>query len=334
MKKKIVILLICLAPSFVYSQCTNADNLHTSNITHANALAEWKTAPIADRYHIHYREIGGSWNNLANISGIDTTRNIPGLNPLTTYEWQIKTFCDTSNQPNSGWSYSDTFATPAFFAAPFNPIISKVLGSLECNVQTQLYLKVSQDANEPDIETSTITTDGGYFNLNSISFGDSVGYATLTHANQSIITVLRVAIIAQNYAIINSYDSLGLLMGFFSIENTSGGIKIETAPADDGNDYTSGYVSELYFTNLFVNPENAGPLHFYSDIESELNDQIYQIDTAEIWCNTTETIDLANPKEILIVYDILGKKTKLEKNTIQLIKFSNGRIKKHILLEE
>ena len=81
-----------MAPSFVYSQCTNADNLHTSNITHANALAEWKTAPIADRYHIHYREIGGSWNNLANISGIDTTRNIPGLNPLTTYEWQIKTF--------------------------------------------------------------------------------------------------------------------------------------------------------------------------------------------------------------------------------------------------
>ena len=323
-----------MAPILVHSQCLNADNLITDNITHSNAQANWNSAPIADRYHIHYRQLGGTWSNLANIDAMDTTRNIPGLDPSTAYEWEIKTFCDTSNHPNSGWSYSDTFITPAFLPAPFNPIISKVLGSLECNIQTQLYLKVTQDTNEPDIEISTITTDGGYFNINSISFGDSVGYATLTHANQSISSVLRVGAIAQNYAIINSYDSIGGLMGFFTIENTSEGIKIETAPADDGNNYTSGYVSELYFTDLFVNPENPGPLHFFTDIESELNDQKYQADTAEIWCNIMETFELINPKEISAVYDILGKKTKLKTNNIQFIKLSDGRIKKSFLLKK
>ena len=50
-----------------------------------------------------------------------------------------------------------------------------------------------------------------------ISNGDSVGFAKLTTLNQNINSVLRAGIITgQNYAIINSYDSLGALIGFFS----------------------------------------------------------------------------------------------------------------------
>ena len=330
-----MILLFCISSSHAYSQCLNADSLHTNNITYSNALANWNSAPIADRYHIHYRELGAmGWNNLANINGGDTTRNIPGLNPSTTYEWQIKTFCDSTNQPNSGWSYSDTFITPAFLPAQFNPIITKTLSSLECNAQAQLYIKLSQAANEPDIGTSIITTDRGAFEIGSIGVGDSVGYATLAHANQSIVSTLNVGLISgQNYAIINSYDSLGNLIGFFSVENANGGIKIETNSPNDGNNYTSGYISELYFTNLFINPANAGPLLFFADFQSELNDYISQADTAQIWCYTMGEQELGDEKDIAIIYDLLGKKTPLKTGAMQLIRLSDGRIKKQIQIK-
>lgn len=336
MKIRLTTLFFLLTSSFCYSQCLNTDSLSTNNITYSNALACWSPAPIADHYIIHYRELGIlTWSNLANITGNDTTRNIPGLSPSTTYEWQIKTYCDTSNQPNSGWSYSDTFTTPAFIPAPFNPIITKTLSSLECNVQTELYIKITQAANEPDIETSTITSDGGYFDINSISFGDSVGYAKLTTTNQSLISVLNAGIIAgQNYAIINSYDSTGSLIGFFSIENANGGIKINSTSPNDGNNYTSGYISEIYFTGLFVNPQNPGPLQFSNDLKSELNDQKYTTDTVQIWCNTTGVVESINPKEIIGIFDILGRERQIKLNAFQIVKFSDGTLEKRIFIKK
>ena len=36
----------------------------------------------------------------------------------------------------------------------------------------ELLVQINQSSNEPDIENSTITTDGGYFDLNSFSIGD------------------------------------------------------------------------------------------------------------------------------------------------------------------
>ncbi|KRO64089.1 MAG: hypothetical protein ABR80_02340 [Cryomorphaceae bacterium BACL11 MAG-121015-bin20] len=337
MKFRHTLILFCFISNFSYSQCLNADSLYTNNITYSNALANWNHAPIANHYIIHYRILGTTnWNNLANISGNDTTRNIPGLNPLTSYEWQIKTYCDTSNQPNSGWSYSDTFTTTSFVAAPFNPIINKTLGSLECNAQNELFLSITQEENEPDIGTGTIISDGGYFNINTINTNDSVGYATITTATQSIASVLRAGIIlGTNYAIINSYDSTGSLIGFFTIENDNGGVKIEILGSpNDGNNYTSGYVSELYFTNLFVNPQNAGPLHFFTDINSELNDQLSATDTVQIWCNTTGIISPFNPKKINTIFDILGRENQIQLNTIQIIKFSDGTTEKRVFIKK
>ena len=331
MKFILTISLLILSTSLGNSQCLNADNLSTNNITHSNALANWTPAPNADHYIIHYREIGvNSWNNLANITSVDTSRNIPGLNPLTSYEWQIKTYCDTSNQPNSGWSYSDNFTTIAFLAAPFYPIITKSTGSLECDTQTELYINISQNSNEPDIGSGTITSSGGYFNLSSINTGDSVGYTKMNTASQTITASLEAGIIlGQNYAVINSYDSTGSLIGFFTIENDNGGIKIQLLGSpNDGNNYTSGYVSELYFTNLFVNPPISGPLIFYTDLISELNDQVSFNDTVQIWCNTTGRAEIKKEVKATKIYDISGRESQTKTNTIQLIKFSDGTIEK------
>ena len=337
MKITLTTFMFCLIVSYSHSQCINADNLNTTSVTHLNALANWSPAPNADHYIIHYRELGAvNWSNLANIGANDSTRNIPGLDPSTSYEWEIKTYCDTSNQPNSGWSYSDTFTTIAFVAAPFNPIITKSLGTLECDVKTNLYLNISQAANEPDIGTGTIVSDGGYFDISSINSGDSVGYTTMTTATQNITALLEVGIIlGQNYAIINSYDSTGSLIGFFTIENDNSGIRIQVPGSpNDGNNYTSGYVSELYFTELFVTPQNAGPLSFVTDIISELNDQIYAADSAQIWCGATGMIELSGPKSIIYISDFIGRNNHSSPNTIQLIKLSDGTIEKRIILKK
>ncbi len=339
MKKTILIILFVFIKTDSFSQCLNADSLYVTNITHINALANWISPQNPDHYLIHYRILGTTnWNNLGNIDSTMESRNIPQLQPLTTYEWQIKTYCDTSNQPNSGWSISDTFTTIAFIPSPFNPIITNTIYNNTCNTKTNLTLNASQIQNEPDIGTSTITSNGGYFDIQSVATGDSVGYAIMNTSTQNISTTLRVGIIAgQNYAIINSYDSLGVLIGFFAIENVYGGIKVSSTSPNDGNNYTSGFTSEIHFTNLFVNPNIDGPLHFYADIQSELGDQFNDTNTIMIICATT--INEKNPtfQELLSetsdyeIYDLLGRRTIFKKNRPLIYKYSNGKTKKIII---
>jgi hypothetical protein len=320
----------------ITTACPNSNSLFTNNINYNNATANWDTVNGADRYKIRYKILGTStWSNLGPIYHPEDSVTIPILQQNTSYEWQVLTYHDTTNLLASLWSLSDTFTTISFVYSPFNPIVTNTLSNLECNAQSQFYLEVSQSAYEPDIGTSTITSDGGSFEIGSLNTGDSVGYAIMITTSQSINAVLKAGIIAgQNYAIINSYDSTGSLIGFFTIENANGGIKVTTTTPNDLNDYTSGYISEMHLTNLFVTPQNAGPLYFFIDIESELNDQIYDTDTVQIWCNSTSIDELNKSKEISTIFDILGRKTTLENRALIFIQYSDGRIEKRITLKE
>jgi len=313
-----------------------ANNLTTTNINYNNAVANWDTLTNANRYKIRYKQFGtGSWSNLGPIYSPNSSITIPLLQQNTSYEWQVMCYYDTTNLLASLWSISDTFTTPSFIAAPFNPIVINTLSNTQCNTSSELSLRITQATNEPDIGTSIITSDGGYFDISNLSIGDSVGYANMTTATQSISSVLKAGVSAgQNYAIINSYDSTGSLIGFFAIENNNGGIKVSSTTPNDGNNYTSGFISEFHLTNLFVTPQNAGPLYFFIDIESELNEQIYKIDTVQIWCNSTSIDDINKSKEIINIFDILGRKTTLENRFLIFIQYSDGRIEKRINLKE
>jgi hypothetical protein len=316
------------------SNCPNTNSTYTTNINYNNALANWDTVQGSNRYKIRYRVLGTtSWSDLGAVYHPTNLRIIPILDPVTSYEWQIKTYHDSTVLLGSLWSESDTFTTVSFVAAPFDPIINNTLSSLECGAPVELYIEITQEANEPDIGSGSITTDGGYFDLSSINIGDSVGYAHMLTVNQNITTVLRAGVIlSQNYAIINSFDSTGSLIGFFTIENENGGIKVEIPGSpNDGNNYTSGYVSEIYFTDLFVNPENAGPLNFFTNINSELCDQLYASDNVQIWCTPNEIMDTKYSKGTINLFDLLGRVSK--KNTIHFVRLPNGAIEKRIVIE-
>ena len=320
----------------ITTACPNTSSLYSNNINYNEAIANWDTVNGANRYKIRYKMLGNSlWSNLGPIYHPQDSVTIPLLQQNTSYVWQVLTYHDSTNFLASLWSISDTFTTISFVAAPFNPITTNTLSSLECNLSTELTLTITQTINEPDIGTSIITSDGGYFDIGNISSGDTVGYANMTTATQSISSVLRVGIIAgQNYAIINSFDSTGDLIGFFAIENDNGGIKVSSTTPNDGNNYTSGFISEIHFTNLFTNPINAGPLYFFIDIESELNDQIYDTDTVQIWCNSNSIDEIKKSKEISKIFDVLGRDTNLENRTLIFIQYSDGRIEKRITLKE
>ena len=194
-------------------------------------------------------------------------------------------------------------------------------------------MQINQSQNEPDIGNSTITTDGGYFNISSVSSGDSVGYAVLNSATQNINSTLRVGLIAgANYAIINSYDSSGSLIGFFAIENTSSGVRVSTTSPNDGNNYSAGYTSQINFTNLFVTPNISGDLHIVIELESELNDLVFYSDTINIQCLSTVN-EINQDLRDGSIYNLLGKRNKLENNKILLHQRKNGSIIKKIIIE-
>ena len=125
MKKIIIILLIFINSNFGFSQCTQTIGLYTTDITYNSALANWVPMSNIDHYKIRYKIYGTStWSNLGNIGGIDSTRYLPLLQQNTTYEWEIMSFCDSTNQLASQWSTTDTFTTTTFVASIFNPIIT------------------------------------------------------------------------------------------------------------------------------------------------------------------------------------------------------------------
>ena len=315
--------------------CPSPTNLNTTNITYYNALASWALISGADRYKVHYRIYGTSaWSNLGLLDSMTNSVTIPLLQQNTTYEWEVMAYFDSTIQMASLWSTPDTFTTTSFVAAPFNPQIDNMLSSNVCNTNVDLTLKLTQANNEPDIATSTITTDGGSFDIAGLSTGDTIGSASLITATQNIYAVLKVGmIIGQNYAIINSYDTSGGFIGFFAIENIANGVRVSSTSPNDGNNYTSGLISEVLFNNVFITPNYTGDLHIFSEIESELNDFINNTDTFSIECpnNISENVE----KKILINKIDLQGRMLLENSTgIIIYIYSDGSIEKKLLLKK
>jgi|TARA_B100000959_G_scaffold132841_1_gene139279 hypothetical protein len=338
MKKLLLISISLIFVTLSSAQCPTPSGLNVTSIMHNTAIANWNSVTGVDHYRIRKREVGtANWGNLLNIDSTMTSRLLPLLQPSTTYEWKIEAYCDSTNQINSNWSVIDTFTTSLFVAAQFNPIMSVTLSSLQCNTPTDLLLTVSQDVNEPDIATSTTTSDGGSFNIGSLSPNDSVGYAnkttTINTASHTISLSLKVGLItSQNSAIINAYDSTGSLVGFFTIENLSNGVQVTASSPNDGNNYTSTYTSNLHFTNIFVNPLTSGPLHFFADIQSELNDQFNDMDTVQIWCNTSIS-EGTEVVKLLKIVNILGEDSQERKNTLLFYIYDDGTVKKKIVVD-
>ncbi|WP_250437350.1 M14 family zinc carboxypeptidase [Hanstruepera flava] len=105
-------------------------NLGTSGTDSSSTNASW-TATTADSFDIRYREVGSpTWTEI-----LDVTSNpyqITGLNPNTTYEFQVKSYCGTNS---TAYSTSEQFTTTNinYCTAQGNSIADEYIGNVNIN---------------------------------------------------------------------------------------------------------------------------------------------------------------------------------------------------------
>lgn len=99
----------------ITSSCTGASicpaptNRSVNNIKTTSAQFRWNTAECATGYEVKYRPTGTTiWNKKLTSAN---SRIIYNLLPGTTYEWQVRSICDSASAVKSSWGTMRTFTT-------------------------------------------------------------------------------------------------------------------------------------------------------------------------------------------------------------------------------
>ncbi len=107
--------------------CSVPTGISSSYITLSSARLNWLSVAESDYYQIRGRRLGNSnWTYITITNSLSSYKDVYGLTYNNSYEWQIKSLCNTSGSDSSTWSLLDTFTT-ACFAPDSNwtdPIIS------------------------------------------------------------------------------------------------------------------------------------------------------------------------------------------------------------------
>lgn len=296
------------------------DSLHQLNVQDSLTTLDydWKklqfsSNPSAEEYRVRFKKIGASsWEY--RYMNLDTSRAF-GFELNETYVWGARAWCDIASNLASSWSVQDTFSTNSFVPAPFSPSFSIDLSHYVCDSLSNLQFTIAQDPNEADIASSAVFSSSGSFSISALSVGQTIGYADVMAGGgfyEYDYTLLVDQIISNDVAIIAMQnDSTAVIDASFTIENDNGGIKIlNTFPAD-GNNYTSGNYSVVFFENLFLNPAPSN-LEFYTSIQSELGDNDTQSIDYMIDCLTSNideiqaTFIYPNPATDFLKFDQSG----------------------------
>jgi hypothetical protein len=87
-------------------ECMAPYSLYTTHIDSTSAILHW-SHPIATSFNIQYKTLNGTWTSVSNMSG--NSYLLTELDPNTTYLWQVRANCSTSNL--SEWSDKISFKT-------------------------------------------------------------------------------------------------------------------------------------------------------------------------------------------------------------------------------
>lgn len=89
------------------STCNAPSGLSTSNITSSSVTFSWSNVSGASNYDLQYRVNGTStWTSVNNLTS--TSHNQTGLSASTTYQWQVRTDCGTTQ---SSYTSGSNFTT-------------------------------------------------------------------------------------------------------------------------------------------------------------------------------------------------------------------------------
>lgn len=320
-------LLFVLLAVNVQAQCTDPitpEEVWTTDVyateAYCWATCHWTATEDAYRYLIRRRALGeAEWTYVGGVDFItETNRAIGFLEFNTTYEWSVRTHCTDDNDPYSEWSVSDTFSTGNFIPAEFTPDFSISLADSSCAAKTDLIFEIEQGLNEPDMASTAIFSDGGSFDIASLSLLENVGYADMMvgggFANYSY-TLFVGQIVSDDEAVISMQNNdTWMIDGSFTIQNENGGIKIiQQIPNEDDNSYTTGNESTIVLEDIFLTPTESTVVDFSSMIVSELDDDATISHDFTFDCHTaieewSQGVVYPNPTEGLLYLDLAGEK--------------------------
>ena len=293
----------------LYTDINGCDSAVTLNLSISNSTELTLTQTSCDNFlwdGVVYDSTGIYTNIYSNINGcdssvtLDLTVNYSSTNNISviacdSYDWDGVTYSNTGVYTNIYTIYITCDSTVVLdlnivACIPFSPSVDIVLSNTDCDSLSDLTITVLQDSLEIDMDSALFVSDGGYFNLLSLSIGDNIGNAIMSFGPTSINADLIVeTIISSEKVVLQAIDPIsGLVLGDFTISNNlGGGISIFALSVNDGNNFTAyGNSSSVTIYNLFTNP-NQGLLNFVSTIISELNDVDVQIFTETISCICT-----------------------------------------------
>jgi plastocyanin len=156
----------------------------------------------------------------------------------------------------------------------FAPEIEIILSNSSCAALTDVTMLQSQTANQPDMSTSLLTSNGGSFDFSSITADQIVGSASLVAAGGEISyngDLVIGTIISSSQIVLEVIDLIDAeVLGSFILSNNESGVSIATNSSfDDGNNVTAGNNFSLTINNLFLNP-GGSEITFFTSINAEV----------------------------------------------------------------
>lgn len=326
-------LFIFLLAFNTQAQCTDPvapNSVWTTDVYATEAYCwvtcHWSAVDDAYRYLIRRRAIGETeWTYVGGVDFItETNRAIGFLEFNTTYEWSVRAHCTQDNEPYSEWSVADTVSTGSFIPAPFTPELNISLADSSCSIKTDLIFEIAQGLNEPDMASTAIFSDGGSFDIESLSLLQELGYAEMVVGGgfaTYTYTLFVAQVVSDDEAVISMQNNATWMIdGSFIIQNENGGIKIiQQIPNEDGNSYTTGNESIIVLENLFLNPTESMVVDFSSMIVSELDDDEAIAHDFNFECHTSveewsQGTVYPNPTTGLLHFEIVGQKNLVLRN--------------------
>ena len=150
--------------------CETPTTIVASNITSSKATISWTGNNCAAKYRVRYRVQGTTTWVTKIVTAPITTKNLTLLQPLTTYEYQVRTDCNSAGTSYSAYSTIQTFTTICDCIKPTNIAVSNVtqtgatvswLGN-SCAVKYRLQYRVQGTTTWT---TKTITAPTLFYNI-------------------------------------------------------------------------------------------------------------------------------------------------------------------------
>ena len=286
----------CPEPTNIYS-----DNVIVTEVTgFANTHWDSMLGMGVDHFLLSYKNINdNTWTNVSNMDSTYNSQTIGGnFEHENYYEWKVQAYCSENQSYYSEWSVTDTFYIGNFVADAFTPEINISLSSLICEELSDINFIMEQGLNEPDIQSTSVTSNLGYINQDNLEIGQNVGNATAIAGINNFINNEYSLLISEINSVDNSIkidlvDYNNQTQFSFTIENLeNGGVQMSITPPSDNNSYyTSGNSLDINLIGIFMNP-SPSLLQFDVTVFSELNDNTFNQFDFNVDCtNAIETFD-------------------------------------------